>query len=80
MRLFDTIIIGITIGVARLLSGLLRGCNALLRPFREDPVLPFRKCDREAQLSNNKIDTRLRDLRVHLPVTSEHATRRQIVQ
>ena len=80
MRLFDTIIMGITIGVARLLRGLLRVYNALVSPFREEPVLPFGKCDKVARLRNNRTDVRLSDLRVHLPTTSEDAPRRQIVQ
>jgi hypothetical protein len=80
MRTLDTILMGITIGVARLLRGLLRASNALLRPFRGDSVVPFGKCDKVARFRNNKTDTRLRDLRVHLPTTSEEAPRRQIVQ
>ena len=80
MRTLDAIIMGITIGVARLLRGLLRTYNALVSPFRGEPVVPFGKCDKVARLRNNKTDTRLRDLRVHLPTTSEEAPRRQIVQ
>jgi hypothetical protein len=80
MRTFDAIIMGITVGVARLLRGLLRAYNALVSLFSDEPVVPFGKCDRIARLRNNRSDIRLRDLRAHLPTTSEDAPRRQIVQ
>jgi hypothetical protein len=80
MRTVDAIMMGITIGVARLLRGLLRAYNTLLSPFRKESVVPFGKCNKVARLRNNRSDTRLEDLRVHPPMTSEEAPRRQIVQ
>ena len=80
MRTIDAIMMGITVGVARLLRGLLRGYNALVSLFREEPVVPFGKCDKVARLRNNRTEIRLRDLRAAFPTTTEESPRRQIVQ
>jgi hypothetical protein len=80
MRTLDAIMMGITIGVARLLRGILRAYNAVLSAFQEEPVVPFGKCDRVQRLRNNRIESRLGDLRSPLLRTSEEAPRRQIVQ
>jgi hypothetical protein len=80
MRTLDVILMGITIGVARLLRGLLWAYDAVVSTVREESVAPFGKCDKVERLSNNKTDTRLGDLRSPLLRTSEEAPRRQIVQ
>jgi hypothetical protein len=80
MRIFDAITRGITVGVARLLRALLRTYNTRLSTLRGEPVVPFGKCDRVARLRNNTSEIRLRELRAPLPMTSEEAPRRQIVQ
>jgi len=80
MRTFDAIIMGITVGVARFLRGLLVGYDRLMNLGRRDKVLPFGKCDRVATLRNNRTEIRLRNLRAPLPTTSEEAPRRQILQ
>jgi len=80
MRTVDALMMGITVGVARLLRGLLRAYNTLISLFREEPVVPFGKCDMIPGLRNNRTDTRLRDLRAAFPTTTEEAPRRQIVQ
>jgi len=79
MRTIDTIMMGITVGVARLLRGLLKAYNRLMAPFRPKPVTPFEKCDKLVRLRNNRSDIRLRALSSTQPSTEE-APQRRIVQ
>lgn len=79
MKTFDALIVGITVGVARLLRGLLTTYNRLMEPLRPNPVTPFEKCDTLVRLRNNRSDIRLRGLSSSLP-TTEEAPQRRVVQ
>ncbi|MEY4669862.1 MAG: hypothetical protein RL518_2561 [Pseudomonadota bacterium] len=80
MKLFDVIIMGITVTVARSLRGLLRVYSRFVSPWRDETISPFGKCDKVTGLRNNRTDTRLRDLRGTFPTTSEEVIRRQLMQ
>lgn len=80
MRIVDAITIGFTVGVARLLRGLLHARSLLLRPFKAKRVSPFGKCDKISLLRNNRSEIRLRNLKATFPTTTEEAPQRQIVQ
>jgi hypothetical protein len=80
MRMFDAIIIGITVGVARLLRGVLGVYDRLINPLRDKPLSPFGKCDKVARLRNNRSSTRMRDLRATLPTATEETPHRQLMQ
>jgi hypothetical protein len=79
MRIFDAIMMGITVGVARLLRGLLKSYNRLLASFKAKPLTPLEKCNKLVKLRNNSLDIRLRGLSSSLPST-EGAPQRRIVQ
>jgi hypothetical protein len=79
MRTIDAIMMGITIGVARLLRGLLKTYNRLKAPFRANPVPSFGECNKLVRLHNNRSDAGRRGLSSSLP-TTEEAPQRRIVQ
>ena len=80
MRTYDAIVIGFTVGVARLLRGLLQARSLLLRLLKKESVCPFGKCDKNAPLRNNRSDIQLRNLTATFPTTTEETPRGHIVQ
>lgn len=80
MKTIDAILMGLTIGVARVLRGLLKTYNRLISLVRPEPMTPFAKCDKVLRLRNNRVvNDESGDWR-SLPLTNEEAPRRQIVQ
>jgi hypothetical protein len=80
MRTFDTILMGLTVGVARLLRGLLRTYNRLIGLVRPQPPVPFGKCDKVVRLHNNRVVSEASDEWRPLPITTEEHPHRRIIQ
>jgi len=80
MKTFDSILIGLTLGVARLLRGVLTTYNRLLGPRQNRVRMPFTKCDKVIRLRNNKEVTDASDEWRTPPITIEELPQRRIIQ
>lgn len=80
MKTFDTILMGLTLGVARLLRGLLKTYNRLIGLVKTKPVIPFGKCDKVVRLRNNRSVSEVSDDWRPLPVTTDEHPQRRIIQ
>ena len=80
MRTFDAIMVGLTLGVAKLLRGLLNIYNHLVALGKPKEITPFGRCDKIVRLRNNRVVKDANDEWRSLPVTTEEIPQRRIVQ
>lgn len=81
MKTFDSIIIALTLGVAKVLRGLLKVYNRLIALNKPTEPPPFGGCNKIVRLRNNRIVNDASDEWLSFPVTTEEkAPQRRIVQ
>ncbi len=80
MKTFDAIVMGLTVGVAKLLRGILKTYNRLKALVKPEPPTPFGKCDKVVRLHNNRTVSEVSDEWRSLPITTEELPQRRIIQ
>jgi len=80
MKTIDTILMSLTVGVARLLRGVLRTYKSLKALIKPENPSPFGKCDKVVRLRNNRSVIEAGDDWRSLPVTTEEHQQRRLIQ
>ena len=80
MKTFDAIIVGLTVGLARLLRVFLKTYNRLKALVNPETTNPFGKCDKVIQLRNNKSVSEESSEWRSLPITNQEQPQRRIIQ